>query len=180
MSECTIFFLKASGDKWNVPEDYHSWQWCRMKSLEIGTFYKVRLIAPVDYQRSCMWSLYSLEKNTGTGKLDKEAKMESFFTKLFAWVRQRKLHFAMTKRNNPHFIFSEDIILTVHSFSTLSRDRFLPKFCDLGSKESVYSEMYSVSWAHDTTISKAETEHMLCNSQWSKSFAYIRANLSFT
>lgn len=57
-----FFFLKASGDKWNVPEDYHSWQWCRMKSLEIGTFYKVRLIAPVDYQRSCMWSLYSLEK----------------------------------------------------------------------------------------------------------------------
>ena len=54
------------------------------------------------------------------------------------------------------------------------------KFCDLGSNESMCSEMYSVSWAYDTTISKAETEHMLCNSQWSKCFAYIRANLLFT
>ena len=68
-----------------------SWQWCGMKTLEIGTFCKVRLIAPVDCQRPCMWSLYSLEKKRKRGQetLIRRQKWKVFFTKLFFWVRPK-------------------------------------------------------------------------------------------
>lgn len=103
--------LKVLGTKWMFMKTLMIWEWCGMKALEIDMIWKVRLIVPVDCQRPCLWSLYSLEKIQGDWKPWWGKKVNFSFPSYLLGLGKKKLHLPVTKGNMLTYVFQKTIII---------------------------------------------------------------------
>lgn len=144
--------LKVLGAKWMFMETLMIWEGCGMKALEIDMIWKVRLIVPVDCQRPCMWSLYSLKKIQGDWKPWWRKKRNFSFPSYLLGLGKKKLHFQVTEGNMLTHVFQKRITVVSVNFklstyilvflvSVWARwisaiSRFY--ICDLEGKESIF------------------------------------------